>query len=211
MQRGFFTTFEGIEGSGKSTQIRHLAAAGEGAGARVRLTREPGGSAVAERIRDLLLHPPAEGNSAMSEALLHYAARREHLDHVILPALRAGQWVICDRYADSTMAYQGHGFGLGAATVATLHDLVIGAFAPDLTIVLDLPVELGLARAKTRSPAGDRYERLDAAFHQRVRDAFLHIARAEPERCIVIDAVPAPEVVAAAVRRAVAPRLGVVL
>ncbi|MBK8909128.1 MAG: dTMP kinase [Rhodospirillales bacterium] len=211
MKHGFFTTFEGVEGSGKSTQIRCLAATGEGAGVRVRLTREPGGSAVAERIRDLLLHPPGDGNSAMGEALLHYAARRDHLDHVILPALRAGQWVICDRYADSTMAYQGHGFNLGAATVAALHDLVIGAFAPDLTIILDLPVEIGLARARARSPAGDRYERLDVAFHQRVRDAFLDIARAEPERCIVIDAEPAPEIVAAAVRHAVAPRLGVSL
>lgn len=211
MQRGYFTTFEGIEGSGKSTQIRTLAAAGEAAGLRVRLTREPGGSATAERIRDLLLHPPAEGVSAMSEALLHYAARRDHLDRIVLPALAAGHWVMCDRYADLTMAYQGFGLGLGAAAVAALHDVVVGAFAPDLTIILDLPVELGLARVRARSPEGDRYERLDVAFHQRVRDAFLAIARAEPERCIVIDAAPAPEVVAAAVRRAVAPRLGVAL
>lgn len=209
--RGRFVTFEGVEGAGKSTQVRIFAETAEAAGLKVVLTREPGGCESAERIRELLLHPPAGGLSPLSEALLHYAARREHLGKTIEPALAEGYWVVCDRFADSTMAYQGYGLELGAGVVSALHDLVVGDFAADITVILDMPIETGLARAKARSPEGDRYERLDFDFHRRVRDGFLEIARAHPARCIVIDADRTQEAVADAVRMEIARRLGVTL
>jgi dTMP kinase len=208
MVRGRFISFEGVEGAGKSTQIRLLLGALDGIGVSNLLTREPGGCPAGERIRELLL-APSGGFSPLAEALLHYAARREHLDQVVLPALAKGKWVVSDRFADSTMAYQGYGLGLGRETVSALDQLALGGFRPDLTLILDLDSDTGLTRAKARSPDGDRYERLGQEFHRRVREAFLDIARREPERCVVIDAAGPAEQVHREIRRQVGLRLRV--
>lgn len=215
VQPGAFITFEGGEGAGKSTQVRHLADALRAHGIVVDVTREPGGAPAAELIRDLLVNGEVARWSARTEALLHYAARREHLDATLLPALAAGRWVVCDRFADSTMAYQGYGHGLGRPFIEALHERVVGSFRPDLTFILDLPVEEGLARAGRRlsGPAGpklseDRYERMDRDFHERVRAGFLEISELEPERCRVVDGGRDPDRVAANVWRLVAARLG---
>ncbi|MBL8660359.1 MAG: dTMP kinase [Rhodospirillales bacterium] len=212
--RGRFITLEGGEGAGKSTQVHILAGALRRRGLSVVTTREPGGAPAAEEIRALLVGGAVHRWSAMTETLLHYAARREHLDATILPMLAAGAWVICDRFADSTTAYQGYGHGLGRDAVRALHDLVVGAIRPDLTLILDIPVEEGLARACRRASdrvgaAGseDRYERMDRAFHERVRHGFLAIAEGEPERCIVVDANRPPDRVAAELERCVLARL----
>jgi dTMP kinase len=208
MTRGIFITLEGGEGSGKSTQIQLLARALSATGIVVTVTREPGGAPGAEQIRTLLVNGDTGRWDPLSEALLHYAARREHLRHTILPALAGGQWVLCDRFADSTMAYQGYGHGLGRDVIAALHAAVVGALAPDLTLILDLPVEAGLARAASRG-GEDRYERMDRAFHQRLREGFLDIARHEPGRCAVIDAGVPAERVQSAIRATIRDRLGV--
>lgn len=192
MARGRFITIEGVEGAGKSTQVRLLAAALAAAGTAVTVTREPGGTPSAEAIRRLLVNPTAEPWSPLTEALLHYAARRQHLDHAVMPNLESGGWVVCDRFADSTMAYQGYGQGLDKDFIATLHAAVIGTLAPDLTLILDLDAAVGLARAQQRSHARDRYERMDLDFHRRVRDGFLEIARNAPQRCAVVDASQPP-------------------
>jgi len=207
---GRLITLEGIEGCGKSTQALRLAAALAAAGCDVLRTREPGGSPGAEAIRGVLLASDV-ALSPLSEALLHYAARRDHLDRTILPALAAGRWVVCDRFADSTMAYQGFGHGLGRQPIERLHALVVGDLTPDLTLILDLEVTAGLARARQRSPAGDRYERLDAAFHARVRGGFRDIAGRAPERCAVVTADADVETVAARIRAVVSRRLEIAL
>ena len=150
-------------------------------------TREPGGSPGAEEIRQLLASGEPGRWDAITETLLHCAARRDHYIQTIEPALARGDWVVCDRFADSTMAYQAYGLGVEQAFVSGLYAQLLGGFAPDLTIILDLPVELGLARAAARGGT-DRYERMDKAFHQRLRDGFLAIDKAEPDRCAVIDA-----------------------
>lgn len=205
---GKFITFEGGEGAGKSTQIRLLADYLRSRGMAVAVTREPGGSPGAEAIRKLLVEGATDAWDGTTEALLMFAARRDHLVRTIRPALQSGSWVISDRFADSTRAYQGDGHGFDLEQIEVLYRLAVGDFAPDLTIVLDLPVEAGLARATARNDTETRFERLGVAFHQRVRDGFLRIAAAAPQRCVVIDADAAIEAVQERVRQAVAARLG---
>lgn len=207
MARGKLISLEGGEGAGKTTQCARLAAYLRGRGRTVVATREPGGAPAAEAIRALLVEGPAERWEPVSEALLHYTARRAHVTATIEPALARGDWVVCDRFADSTMAYQGHAMGLSRAAVETLHRLALGAFLPDLTLILDLPAADGLLRARGRDLPLDRYEARCAAFHDKVRAAFLDIARREPARCVTIDAAADVEAVAAAAARAVADRL----
>ncbi len=207
--RGRLITFEGGEGAGKSTQVDLLLAALGHAGITATRTREPGGSEGAEAIRRLLLDGATERWDAVGEALLLYAARRDHVVRLIQPALDRGVWVICDRFADSTLAYQGYGRGLPLADLRALHTLALGDFAPDLTLILDLPVAEGLARAARRSGNADRFERLDAAFHERLRQGFLQIAADNPERCLVIDAAGDPGSVHRDVLAAITARLGV--
>ena len=209
MAQGRFITLEGGEGAGKSTHVRRLAAALRGTGLVVVETREPGGSEGAEEIRELLVHGEVGRWDAATEALLHFAARRDHLRRVIRPALDSGVWVVSDRFADSTMAYQGYGHGLGRAPIETLYRLAVGDLRPDLTIVLDLPVAAGLKRAAARRDGATRYERMDHAFHERLRQGFLEIAGREPGRCALVDATPEVEAVHAAIKAAVAERLKV--
>ena len=206
---GRFVTFEGGEGGGKSTNLRMLATALEAAGETVIVTREPGGSEGAEQVRRLLVEGATDRWDAVSEALLHYAARRDHVERLISPALDRGDWVVCDRFADSTMAYQGYGHGLGREPIETLQGLAIGGLKPDLTLILDLPVGTGLTRAGSRGGDETRYERMADGFHQRLRDGFLDIAAREPGRCVVIDATQEIDAVQQEVRRAVTDRLGV--
>lgn len=203
---GRFITLEGGEGAGKSTQARRLAAHLSAQGIPVLLTREPGGSAGAERIRTLLLD--GTGFDPVAEAMLMFAARREHVVATIRPALAAGMWVVSDRFADSTRAYQCHGQGVPGEVYRRLAELALEGLAPDLTLILDIPPEAGMARAAARGGAADRYERLDAGFHARVRAGFLAIAAAEPGRCAVLGAARGAEAVFADVAATVEARLG---
>jgi dTMP kinase len=189
-ERGRFITLEGGEGAGKSAQARTLAIRLVGLGLDVVLTREPGGSPHAEALRKRILSGEAAEFGAAGEALLFSAARIDHIDRTIAPALASGQWVVSDRFADSTRAYQGAAGRLGMAFIASLERVALAGCKPDLTLILDLPPEHGLARAAVRrqGAASDRFERESLAFHQTLREAFLAIARAEPERCEVIDA-----------------------
>ena len=207
--RGRLITVEGGEGAGKSTQVDLLLAALGHAGIAATRTREPGGSEGAEAIRRLLLDGADERWDAVGEALLLYAARRDHVVRLITPSLERGVWVVCDRFADSTLAYQGYGRGLPLADLLALHRFALGDFAPDLTLILDLPVAEGLARAARRSGTADRFERLDTAFHERLRQGFRQIAADHPERCVLIDASGDQGSVHRAVLAAVAARLGV--
>ncbi|MAO54357.1 MAG: dTMP kinase [Rhodospirillaceae bacterium] len=188
MTTGKFITFEGGEGGGKSTQLALLAKVLEDAGIEVVTTREPGGTSGAEEIRDLLVRGTTDRWAPLAEVLLHFAARIDHVEKVIQPALETGAWVLCDRFTDSTMAYQGGGHGLGFDRIRELHHQILGNFRPDLTLILDLPVEEGLARAFGRAGAEDRYERMDLGFHERIRATFLAIGEEEPNRCAIIDA-----------------------
>jgi dTMP kinase len=182
---GRFITLEGGEGAGKSTQAKLLAEALTARGLPVLRTREPGGAPGAEVLRDLLLGGSVVW-SAPAETLLHFAARAEHVERTIRPTLDAGMWVVCDRFYDSTMAYQGYGQGADRGTIAALIRLV--GVHPDLTLVLDVSDAVALHRRASRGAADDRYERLDAAFHARVKQAFREIALAAPDRCVVVDA-----------------------
>jgi dTMP kinase len=199
MVKGRFITFEGGEGAGKSTQIKLLAETLRGRGLQVVTTREPGGAPGAEQIRRLLVEGEAGRWDAVTEALLHTAARREHLLRTVMPAVAQGQWVLSDRFADSTVAYQGYGQGVPLNDLAKLYEVAVGDFEPDLTLILDIPVEEGLRRAKARGGAEDRYERMGLAFHERMRRGFLEIAQGNPQRCFIIPA----EGSVAAVQRAV--------
>lgn len=212
MARGRFITFEGGEGSGKSTQARRLAERLERAGTAVTLTREPGGSPFAERLRGIILDPATPPHSALSEALLFYAARADHLDRTIRPALAAGRWVICDRFSDSTRVYQGVAGQLALATIETLEAIAVAPTAPDLTLMIDIDPTVGLDRANARRDAADgnvadRYEGRDVAYHEALRRGFLEIAAAAPHRCIVIDGSGSADDVADRVWAAVARRL----
>jgi len=186
-KRGLFLTLEGAEGVGKSTNIEYITQYLERRGIEYVLTREPGGTALAEKIRDLLLAVHEEPMSELTELLLVFAARAQHLDKVIQPALSKGKWVVCDRFTDATFAYQGAGRGLSVETIGQLQLLVQGELRPDLTLILDLDPEIGLARASNRGEL-DRFELEQQSFFRHVRQGYLDIAEAEPERCKVIDA-----------------------
>ncbi|MFW5823951.1 MAG: dTMP kinase [Marinobacter sp.] len=187
MTRGRFITFEGTEGVGKSTQLETARQTLASAGVRVLVTREPGGTPMAESIRELLLSPREEPVNVLAELLLMFAARAQHLHECILPALEQGTWVLCDRFTDATYAYQGGGRGVPAGQIATLEQLVQGKVRPDHIILLDAPVEVGMARARSRG-APDRFEQEKTAFFQRIRDCYLARAEAQPLRYHVVDA-----------------------
>ena len=203
---GRFITIEGGEGTGKSTQTGLLVNALRQRGTAVVATREPGGSPGAEKIRELLLDETAAWDPP-TEALLLFAARADHYVTLIAPALRRGDWVVADRFADSTRAYQGFGMGLDMSAIDTLYELALGDFRPDLTLILDLPVERAMKRLKGREGRLDRYERMDAAFHRRLREGFLRISENEPERAVVVDADASVEIVFSRIEETVAARL----
>lgn len=200
---GRFITLEGGEGTGKSTQVRRLASALEAQGKHCIITREPGGSPGAEEIRALLVNGLPGRWDPLTETLLVFAARADHVERTIRPALDAGKFVVCDRFTDSTYAYQGVGRDMPRETIRRIESIVLDDFKPDLTLVLDLPVETGLARAKSRGAAENRFENFDAAFHERLRQAFLDIAKRAPDRCVLIDAGGSEDEVAGAIWGAV--------
>lgn len=209
MTRGRFITFEGGEGAGKSTQVQRLAARLKAGGREVVTTREPGGSPGAESIRDLVLRGDADRWSPTTETLLMYAARRDHIERVIRPALGRGAWVICDRFADSTRAYQGAAGGVDPRFIGALETFILEQTRPDLTLVFDLPAEVGLQRAHARAGAEMRFESKGMAFHERLRAGFQAIAAGEPDRCTIVDATATMDQVEAAVWSAVETRLAV--
>jgi dTMP kinase len=209
-QRGLFITLEGGEGAGKTTVAAAIAKQIAATSRQVVLTREPGGSPRAEALRNIILSGFAQQFGATGEALLFSAARIDHLDTLIRPALARGACVICDRFADSTRAYQGLLGHVDPGLIAALEHVVIGATRPDLTFILDLPAELGLARATARRCTGataDRFEREGEAFHQKLRQAFLDIAAKNPNRCIVVNAAGPIETVEAEIWEAIRERL----
>ena len=208
MSRGRFITFEGGEGAGKSTQIRLLASSLRQSGLDVVETREPGGSPSAEEIRSLLVTGAADRWSPMAETLLFYAARVEHWRQVIDPALARGAHVVCDRFADSTMAYQAYAGGLDRKFIDDLHRLTMAEAVPDVTLVFDLPVDEGLRRASARSGAETRFESKGREFHEHLRQGFLDIAKRDAKRCAVIDAAQSIERVHAGVLSVLKTRLG---
>lgn len=201
--RGKFITLEGLEGTGKTTQLATLREALTSRGIKAVMTREPGGTPLAERLRELALQPGPETVSPACELLLMFAARAAHLHTLIVPALERGDWVLCDRFTDATYAYQGAGRGLSSEHIRSLENLVQGGLKPDLTFLLDAPVEVGLARAAVRRGAAeaDRFERERVEFFERVRAAFLEIARQDPKRVKVVNADRTPELVAAELKQ----------
>ncbi len=209
-----FITFEGIEGSGKSTQIRHLFEFLRGKGIEVLLTREPGGTPVGERVRGILLDPAMKEILPRAELFLYAAARIQHLEEVIQPAIAEGKVVLCDRFVDATVAYQGHGRGIPLAEVKVVNSLAALDVRPDLTLLLDLPVETGLARARDRnaadaSSATSRFEEEDLAFHARVREGYQAIAAADRARVKIIPADQTVERVARQIQTIVGRALGI--
>lgn len=186
--KGKFITLEGGEGSGKSTQIQFILDALKQKGIPVISTREPGGSAGAELIRNLLVKGDVHRWDAVTEALLMNAARRDHVRNLIIPALEKGTWVICDRFSDSTLAYQGYGHGVALSYLHALYELIAGSLTPDLTFVFDLDPRVGLERARRRSDSEDRFERMSLEFHDRIREGFRRIAQTDLNRYILIDA-----------------------
>lgn len=201
-----FVTLEGIEGCGKTTQAALLADALKQGGLAVTLTREPGGTPLAERVRRLVLDAGADGLAPEGELFLYLAARCDHVARHIAPALARGRWVVCDRFTDATLAYQGYGRGLDVERVRRLVAWA-GTPRPDVTLLFDVPVEVGLARAGRRG-GGNRLDREDRAFHQRVRDGYLALASAEPDRIAVLDGTRPVEAVREAVLKTVRERLG---
>jgi dTMP kinase len=207
--RGRFITFEGGEGSGKSTQIKTLAARLDAAKLRAIVTREPGGSPGAEIIRHLVLSGLGKLLGPEAETLLFAAARDDHVHTVIEPALNQGTWVLCDRFSDSTRVYQGRLGKVAPAVLNAMERVTIGDLKPDVTVILDVPVEIGMARAAARRGTGtpDRFEAEDVKFHQQLRDAYRQIAADEPQRCVLIDATAEASIVAANVWAALRDRL----
>ncbi|GBF57178.1 thymidylate kinase [Candidatus Phycosocius bacilliformis] len=193
MQRGFFITLEGGEGAGKTTLLANLQARLRSQGHEVVLTREPGGTPGAEAIRALLVTGSADRWTALSELCLFFAAREDHLDRLIRPALARGAIVLCDRFSDSTRAYQGQAGGAGRAAVDMLDQLIVGTTQPDLTLILDIDPAIGLKRAAARRGHEDRFEGKAFAFHTALRAAYLEIAATYPARCAVLDAATAPQ------------------
>ncbi len=215
MSDGRFITFEGGDGVGKTTQIARLAERLDVVGRGYRITREPGGTPFAERLRELILAQETPEHSALSEALLFLSGRHDHVERTIRPALEAGDWVLCDRFADSTRAYQGAAGGVDLATLKALEQIVHPRCRPDLTIILDLDPASGAARRARRRDEGgrdmgqgDRYEERDQAFQERLRRAFLSIAAEEPERCRVVDAGQGIDAVHDAIWRIIGERFG---
>ncbi|WEX79067.1 dTMP kinase [Sinorhizobium numidicum] len=213
LTKGLFVTFEGGEGAGKSTQMRLLADSLSARGYRVLTTREPGGSVGAEAVRHVLLSGAAEPFGVRMEAILFAAARSDHVEEVIRPALRKGIIVLCDRFMDSSRVYQGVTGNLEPAFVETLERVAVNGVVPDCTIIFDLPAAVGLERARRRAAndSPDRFEKEQLETHEKRREAFLDIAEADPERCRVVDATRPPDVIAAEVRElieALLPRLG---
>ncbi len=214
--RGKFITFEGLDGSGKSTQIEKLARALRGHGIAVTVTREPGGTSTGEKIREVLLHSTTTGLSPMTEMALMFASRAQHIHQIILPALAEGRIVLCDRFTDSTEAYQGGGRKLGTKPVLALHEILCGGLQPDLTILLDNEVAFSVERARRRNrkhkaarPERDenRFEQENRAFFGRVRSAYLAIADREPQRVHVVNARGTPQQTHAAIMELVKKRL----
>lgn len=189
MSRGRFITLEGLDGAGKSTQHRWLVEYLRGAGREVVATREPGGTPLGEKLRALLL---SEDMHLETEALLMFAARREHVAQVIEPALQRGAWVVCDRFVDASFAYQGGGRGLPETKLAVLRDWTLGTMRPDLTVYFDVPVELAQKRLRAGTPDPDRFEREQAQFFERVRASYLRLAELEPSRIKVVNAMGSP-------------------
>jgi dTMP kinase len=205
--RGQFITLEGGEGTGKSTQAARLVARLKARGIDVVHTREPGGSPGAEEIRHIALNGDAGRWSPLTETLLMFAARSDHLEKTVRPALEAGRWVVCDRFADSSRAYQGAGGGAPAEFIESLDAAIVGDDQPDLTLMFDLPVEVGLERALARGATETRFESKGLEFHRRLRDGFLSVAAQHPERCRLIDATGEPDAVSERVWRAIEPIL----
>jgi len=209
--RGRFVTFEGGEGGGKSTQCKLLLPWLRERRIDVVATREPGGSPGAERIRELLVTGAADRWTPLTEVLLHFAARQDHIQRVIEPALAAGQWVICDRFFDSTLAYQGYGHGVALNFIETLRQQIIGeTHRPDLTVILDLPAAEGLRRSQSRENSERRYESMPVEFHERLRRGFQEIAAREPQRCTLVDAQQRVDVVQEAIRQLIGKRFELV-
>ena len=208
MTRGRFITLEGGDGAGKTLQAARLREALEAQGIGTLLTREPGGSPGAEEIRSLLVSGSVERWEPLAEAMLHAAARRDHLLHTIEPALAEGLWVISDRFVNSMIVYQGYGQGADLDVLEQISTLSLGGFEPDLTVVLDIPVAEGLKRAEARA-GSNRYERMGSDFHERVREGFLARANAEPARFAVVDATADPESVGREILDIVTARLPV--
>lgn len=200
--RGQFITFDGIDGAGKTTQINRLAEQLRKVGKTVYITREPGGTALSEKIRELLLSTENR-MSPTTELLLMFAARAEHIEAVLRPKVENGEWVICSRFSDATMAYQGYARGVNLDKIKTIAEVVHGDFNPDLSLFLDLPAEVAAARRIERGEAVDRFEAEDIAFMKAVRQGYLSIAKAQPKRCKVIDATENIEQMAKAIWQAV--------
>jgi dTMP kinase len=204
--KGLFITLEGPEGAGKSTQIKRLGEWLEASGHAVLCTRNPGGTAIGQQIRQVLLDPANKAMVPMAELMLYAADRAQHVQQVVMPALAEGTIVVCDRFGDSTLAYQGYGRGLDLTLLRALNEMATGGLRPDLTLLLDLPSEVGLERvAKAR--AIDRLEDEAIAFHHRLRDGYLALAAAEPDRFAITDATASPDAVHAALVAAVTPHL----
>ncbi|MSN26216.1 MAG: dTMP kinase [Geobacter sp.] len=209
---GYFITFEGVEGSGKSTQIRFLADELISRNLATTLTREPGGCPIADQIRAILLDADNSAMSAMSELMLYAAARAQHVNEVVAPALADGNIVLCDRFCDATVAYQSYGRGLDRAVIDTLNKHACSGISPDLTILIDCDPQVGLARARRRielssGPREERFELETVAFHQRVRSGYNNLAKTEPQRFVIIDGADTIENIASKIRDAVLSRI----